>query len=79
MFFAHIGGVPVEEALMPLVSGAYAALALARARLGSRLWRGRRESPVPFFGASDGFPAFGGSLSVERQCRRRTTRKAEAR
>ena len=30
MFFAHVGGVPVEEALLPLVSGASAALLLAR-------------------------------------------------
>ncbi len=41
MFFAHVSGVPVEEALLPLVGGASAALALARAWLGSRL-RGRR-------------------------------------
>jgi hypothetical protein len=42
MFFADVGGVPVEEALLPLVSGASAALVLARAWLGSRLRRGRR-------------------------------------
>jgi hypothetical protein len=42
MFFAHVGGVPVEEALLPFVSGASAALVLARAWLGSRLRRGRR-------------------------------------
>jgi len=52
--FAHVGGVPVEEALLPLVSGASAALVLARlARLPYR--------------ASDGFPAFAGSLSTQRQ------------
>ena len=34
--FAHVGGVPVEEALLPLVSGASAALLLARAWLVSR-------------------------------------------
>jgi hypothetical protein len=42
MFFAHVGGVPVEEALLPLVGGAAAALALARAWIGARLRRGRR-------------------------------------
>ena len=43
MFFAHLGGVPVEEALLPLLSGwASAALVLARAWLGTRLRRGRR-------------------------------------
>ena len=40
--FAHVGGVPVEEALLPLVGGAPAALLLARAWLASRLRRGRR-------------------------------------
>ena len=79
MFFAHVGGVPVEEALLPMVGGASAALALARAWLGARLRRGRRQSPVRFFRASDGFPAFAGSLSIERQCRRPMTGKAEAR
>jgi hypothetical protein len=39
--FAHVGGVPVEEAL-PLAGGASAALLLARAWLASRLRRGRR-------------------------------------
>ena len=42
MFFARVGGVPVEAALLSLVSGTSAALALARAWLGSRLRRGRR-------------------------------------
>ena len=42
MFFAHVGVVPVEEALLPWVSGASAALVLARAWLGARLRRGRR-------------------------------------
>jgi hypothetical protein len=39
---AHVGGVPLEEALLPLVSGASAALLLAPAWLVSRLRRGRR-------------------------------------
>jgi hypothetical protein len=42
MFFAHVGGVPVEEAVLAWGSGASAALVLARAWLGSRLRRGRR-------------------------------------
>jgi hypothetical protein len=42
MFVAHVGGVPVEEALLPLVGGACAALVLARAWLGARLRRVRR-------------------------------------
>ena len=79
MLFAHVGGVPVEEALLPMVGGACTALALARVWLGARLRRGRRKSPVRFPRASDGSPAFAGSLFVERQCRRRTTRKAASR
>jgi hypothetical protein len=39
---AHVGGVPLEEALLPLLSGASAALLLARVWLVSRLRRGRR-------------------------------------
>ena len=40
---AHVGGVPVEEALLPLVSGAGAGLMLlARGWVASRL-RGGRE------------------------------------
>jgi hypothetical protein len=39
---AHVGDVPVEEALLPWVSGTGAALLLARAWLASRLGRGRR-------------------------------------
>ena len=39
MFFAHVGGVPVEEALLPLVSGVGAGLLLARAWIVSRLRR----------------------------------------
>jgi hypothetical protein len=37
--FAHIGGVPVEEALLPFLSGASTSLLLARAWLVSRLRR----------------------------------------
>jgi hypothetical protein len=37
---AHVGGVPLEESLLPLVSGAGAGLLLARAWLRSRLRRG---------------------------------------
>jgi hypothetical protein len=40
--FAHVGGVPVEEALPSLAGGASAALLLARAWLASRQRRGRR-------------------------------------
>ena len=40
--FAHVGGVPVEEALLPLVSWASAALLLARGWLVPRLRRRRR-------------------------------------
>jgi hypothetical protein len=43
---AHVGGVPLEETLLPLMSGAGAALLVARAWLGSRLRR-----------RSDGFPS----------------------
>ena len=53
--FAHVGGVPVEEALLPLVSGASAALLLARAWLVSRL---RRRAPIvarPFSGRAMDF------------------------
>jgi hypothetical protein len=38
---AHVGGLPVEEALLPLMSGAGAGLLLARAWVASRLRRGR--------------------------------------
>ena len=76
--FAHVGGVPVEEGLLPLVSGASAALLLARAWLASRLRRRRRWPPGPFFRLSDGSPAFAGSLSMKRQFGRRTG-KAEVR
>ena len=40
---AHIGGVPVEESVLPLVSWASAGLVLARACLASRGRRRRRE------------------------------------
>ena len=38
---AHIGGVPVEEALLPLASWAGIGLVLARAWLAARVRRGR--------------------------------------
>jgi hypothetical protein len=38
---AHIGGVPVEEALLPLATWAGGGLLLARAWIRSRLRRGR--------------------------------------
>ena len=38
MFFAHVGGVPVEEALLPLVSGASAALLLLNVARSLKLW-----------------------------------------
>jgi hypothetical protein len=38
---AHVSGVPVEEALLPLISGASAALLLARAWVVTRV-RGPR-------------------------------------
>jgi hypothetical protein len=37
MTFAHVGGVPIEEALLPLTSGASAVLLLARAWIASRV------------------------------------------
>ena len=39
---AHVGGVPVEEALLPWAGGAGAALLVARVWVASRLRRGRR-------------------------------------
>jgi len=38
---AHIGGVPAEETLLPLVSGVGTALLLAQAWVASRLRRPR--------------------------------------
>jgi hypothetical protein len=46
MFLAHVAGMPVEEALLPLVGGASAAMVLARAWLGSRL-RPERQRRLP--------------------------------
>ncbi|MCA1845922.1 MAG: hypothetical protein LC792_22580 [Actinobacteria bacterium] len=43
---AHVGGVPAEEALLPLVSGMGTALVLARAWVVSRTARPGRRSPV---------------------------------
>ena len=61
---AHVGGVPVEEALLPLVGGAGAGLVLlGRAWVLARL--------------SDGFLASGGSLFLKRQVRRPRTGKRE--
>ena len=37
MILAHIGGLPVEEALLPLTGGASAGLLLARAWIASRV------------------------------------------
>jgi hypothetical protein len=37
----HVGGLPVEESLLPLVSGASAGLLMARAWFVSRVRRGR--------------------------------------
>ena len=37
---AHIGGVPVEETLLPVISGLSTALRLARGWVASRLRRG---------------------------------------
>ena len=62
---AHVGGVPVEEALLPFAGGAGAGLILlGRAWVLSRL--------------RDGFRATGGSLFLKRQFRRRKTGKREA-
>ena len=47
MVFAHVGGVPVEQALLPSVSGASAALVLARAWLGSLTGRAMDFRPSP--------------------------------
>jgi hypothetical protein len=40
--YLDVGGMPVEEPLLPWLSGTSAALLLARAWLASRLRRGRR-------------------------------------
>jgi hypothetical protein len=62
---AHVGGVPVEEALLPFAGGAGAGLILlGRAWMLSRL--------------SDGFRAPGGSLFLKRQYRRPKTGEREA-
>ena len=62
---AHVGGVPVEEALLPFAGGAGAGLIL--------LWRAWTLSRL-----SDGFRAPGGSLFLKRQFRRPKTGKREA-
>ena len=41
---AHIGGVPVEEALLPVASWAGVGLVAARAWLAARVRRGSRRS-----------------------------------
>jgi hypothetical protein len=41
--FAHIGGVPVEETLLPWIGGAGAGLALARAWISRARPRARRH------------------------------------
>jgi hypothetical protein len=41
---AHVAGVPVEEVLLPFMSGTGAGLLLARAWVGPRLRRARRRS-----------------------------------
>jgi hypothetical protein len=43
MIVAHIGGVPVEEVLLPLAGGAGTGLLLARAWLAARLGRRRED------------------------------------
>ena len=61
----QVGGVPVEEALLPFAGGAGSGLILlGRAWMLSRL--------------SDGFRAPGGSLFLKRQLRRPKTAKGEA-
>ena len=62
---AHVGAVPVEEALLAFAGGAGAGLILlGRAWVLARL--------------SDGFLASGGSLFLKRQVRRPRTGKREA-
>ena len=62
---AHVGGVPVEEALLPFAGGAGTGLILlGRAWVLARL--------------SDGFLASGGSLFLKRQFRRPKTGTREA-
>jgi hypothetical protein len=46
VIIAHIGGVPVEEALLPLSSGVGAGLLLARAWVSSHV-RSRRDARRP--------------------------------
>ena len=62
---AHVGGVPVEEALLPFAgAGGAGLILLGRAWVLARL--------------SDGFLASGGSLFLKRQVRRPRTGKREA-
>ena len=61
---AHVGGVPVEEALLPFAGGGAGLILLGRAWVLARL--------------SDGFLASGGSLFLKRQVRRPRTGKREA-
>ena len=44
---AHIAGVPLEEALLPLLSGLGGGLVLARAWVAGRTGRGRHDDDVP--------------------------------
>jgi hypothetical protein len=44
---AHVSGVPVEEALLPAVTGLGAALVLARVWASAHLRRHRRPRPDP--------------------------------
>ena len=61
---AHVGGVPVEEALLPFAGAGAGLILLGRAWVLARL--------------SDGFLASGGSLFLKRQVRRPRTGKREA-
>jgi hypothetical protein len=47
VILAHIGGVPVEEALLPLTGGISAGLLLARAWIATRVPFRRDAEPPP--------------------------------
>ena len=61
---AHVGGVPVEEALLPFAGAGAGLILLGRAWMLARL--------------SDGFRAPSGSLFLKRQFRRPKTGRREA-
>jgi hypothetical protein len=51
---AHVAGVPLEEALLPMVGGVGAALLLARSWVASHVRHGRRRDRPPHPGDPTG-------------------------